>query len=109
MNSIFFVKTMLPLPSSQVSVAVWSGRTASFRACNSSAATRLFVGLDDRDFVEKPIGSGLIGEEFGAIGEKDVAVDPVPIPVFGTGELIEIGLGKLRLLGHAKCGLFRFE
>jgi hypothetical protein len=50
------------------------------------------VGLDDGDFIEKPVGSSLIGKEFGAVGEKGVPVDAVPVPVFGTGELIGIGL-----------------
>jgi hypothetical protein len=40
----------------------------------------LVVGLNDRDFVEKPIRSTVLANVLRAVGVENVAVDPVPIP-----------------------------
>jgi hypothetical protein len=50
----------------------------------------LVVGLNDRDLVEKPIRPTVLGNVLGAVGVENIAVDPVPIPVFAAGELREI-------------------
>ena len=54
----------------------------------------LVVGLNDRDFVEKPIRSAVLGNVLRAVGVENVAVDPVPIPVFAAGELREIAFAE---------------
>ena len=41
----------------------------------------LVVRLNDRDFVQKPIRSTVLGNVLRAVGVENVAVDPVPIPV----------------------------
>jgi hypothetical protein len=41
----------------------------------------LVVGLNDRDFVQKPIRPTVLGNVLRAVGVENVAVDPVPIPV----------------------------
>ncbi len=50
----------------------------------------LVVGLDDRDFVQKPIRSAVLGNVLRAVGVKNVPVDRVSIPVFTSGKLREI-------------------
>src|ERR1039458_1535307 len=42
-----------------------------------------------RDGIQKPIGSAFVGDVFRAVGEDNVAVEAVPVPVFGAGELAE--------------------
>ena len=54
----------------------------------------LVVGLNDRDLVQKPICSTVLGNVLCAVGVEDVAVDPVPIPVFAAGELREIAFAE---------------
>jgi len=54
----------------------------------------LVVGLNDRDFVQKPIRSTVLGNVLRAVGVENVAVDPVPIPVLAAGELREIVLAE---------------
>jgi len=54
----------------------------------------LVVRLNDRDFVEKPIRSTVLGNVLCAVGVENVAVDPVPIPVFAAGELREIAFAE---------------
>ena len=49
------------------------------------------VRLNDRDFIEEPIGFGLVGDVLGTVGEQHLAVDAVAIPLFGTGELRQVG------------------
>src|ERR1022692_2899660 len=85
---------MLPLPSSHVSVAVWSGRTASFQNLKFFGGNGLVVRLNDRDFVQKPIRSTMLGNVLRAVGVENVPVDPVPIPVFAAGELREIAFAE---------------
>src|ERR1035438_5560512 len=92
--SICLVNTMLPLPSSHVSVAVWSGRTASFQNLKFFGGNGLVVRLNDRDFVQKPIRSTMLGNVLRAVGVENVPVDPVPIPVFAAGELREIAFAE---------------
>ena len=41
----------------------------------------LVVGLNDRDFVQKPIRSAVLGNMLRAIGVENVAVNRVSIPV----------------------------
>src|SRR5713101_9942167 len=50
----------------------------------------LVVGLNDRDVVQKPIRPTVLGNVLCAVGVENVAVDPVPIPVFAAGELREV-------------------
>ena len=54
----------------------------------------LIVGLNDRDFVQKPIRPTVLGNVLGAVGVENIAVDPVPIPVFATGELREVAFAE---------------
>jgi len=54
----------------------------------------LVVGLNDRDFVQKPIRSAVLGNVLRAVGVENVAVDPVPIPGFATSELREIAFDQ---------------
>jgi hypothetical protein len=64
------------------------------------AGNTFLVLLADRDRVEKLIGPAFVGHEFRAVGEGDVAVDSVPVPVFGTCELPEIDGGEFRRVRH---------
>ncbi len=59
----------------------------------------LVVGLNDRDFVQKPIRPTVLGNVLRPVGVENIAVDPVPIPVFTAGELRESSapIGKTRL------------
>src|SRR5580658_7855422 len=54
----------------------------------------LVVGLKDRDFVQKPICSTVLGNVLRAVGVENVAVDSVPIPVFAAGELREVAIAE---------------
>ena len=54
----------------------------------------LVVRLNDRDFVQKPIRSTMLGNVLRAVGVENVPVDPVPIPVFAAGELREIAFAE---------------
>ena len=91
-NGIRFVKTMLPLPSSQVSTrGVVVRSTVSFQSWNSSAATRFFVALRQGDFVEKPISPASVGNIFRAVGEEHAAHKAVAIPLFAARELPQVG------------------
>ena len=60
----------------------------------------LLEALRDRDGIEKPVGSAFVGDVFRAVGEDDVPVDPVPMPVFGAGELAEICFAEFRCFRH---------
>ena len=46
----------------------------------------LVVGLNDRDFVQKPKGSAVLGNMLRAVGVENVAVNRVSIPVGAAGE-----------------------
>src|SRR5882672_1761692 len=50
----------------------------------------LVVGLNDRDFVQKPVRSTVLGNVLRAVGIENVPVDSVPVPVFAAGELREL-------------------
>jgi hypothetical protein len=54
--------------------------------------------LNDRDLIEQPVGPGLIGDVFGAVGEEHGAVDSVPIPVLAASELRQVGC--VQCFGH---------
>jgi len=54
----------------------------------------LVVGLNDRDFVQKPIRPTVLRNVLRAVGVENVAVDPVPIPAFAAGELREIAFAE---------------
>src|ERR1019366_6985654 len=54
----------------------------------------LVVGLNDRDFVQKPIRPIVLGNVLRAVGVENIAVDPVPIPVFAAGELRELAFAE---------------
>ena len=49
---------------------------------------------------QKPIGSAFVGNVFRAVREQDVAVDTVPVPVFGAGELAEISFAEFFCFRH---------
>jgi hypothetical protein len=52
----------------------------------------------DGNLVQQPEGPRALGEKPGAIGEQDVTDQAVPVPVFGSGELIEVGGGEWTIL-----------
>ena len=54
----------------------------------------LVVGLNDRDFVQKPIRPTVLGDVLRAVGVENVAVDPMPIPGFAAGELREVAFAE---------------
>ena len=54
----------------------------------------LVVGLNDRDLVQKPICSTVLGNVLCAVGVENVAVDSVPIPVFAASELREVAFAE---------------
>jgi len=54
----------------------------------------LVVGLNDRDFVQKPIRPTVLGNVLRAVGVENVAVDPMPIPAFAAGELREVAFAE---------------
>ena len=54
----------------------------------------LVVGLNDRDFVQKPIRSTVLGNVLRAVGVKNIAVNPVPIPIFAAGKLREVAFAE---------------
>ena len=61
----------------------------------------LFVRLNDCDLVQQPIGTSGVSNIFCAVGEGDLAIDPVAIPVFRTGEVAELGFVEcLRRVVH---------
>jgi hypothetical protein len=51
----------------------------------------LVVGLNDRDFVQKPICSAVLENMLRAVGVENVAVNRVSIPVVAAGELRQFG------------------
>src|SRR5208282_5096774 len=71
-----------------------------FLGCDS-----LVVGLNDRDLVQKPIRSTVLGNVLRAVGVENVAVDPVPIPIFTAGKLREIACAE-SLRRHNVCLVF---
>ena len=75
-----------------------------FFGCDS-----LVVGLNDRDFVQKPIRPTVLGNVLGAVGVENVAVDPVLIPVFAAGELREVAFAESlrRHSGQWWCAVLR--
>jgi hypothetical protein len=62
----------------------------------------LVVGLDDRDFVEKPIRATVLGDVLRAVGVENVPVDPMPMPIFTAGESREIACAE-SLRRHNVC------
>jgi putative SOS response-associated peptidase YedK len=60
------------------------------------------VVLNDRDFVQKPIRSAVLGNVLGAVGVENVRVDLASIPVFAAGELREVAFAE-SLRGHGAC------
>jgi hypothetical protein len=54
----------------------------------------LVVGLNDCDFVQKPVCSTVLGNVLSAVGVENVPVDPVAIPVFAAGELREVAFAE---------------
>ena len=50
----------------------------------------LVVGLNDRDLVQQPICSTVLGNVLCAVGIENVAVDSVPIPILAARKLREI-------------------
>src|SRR5664280_1913484 len=47
----------------------------------------LVVTLRQRDYVQKPIGSGLVGDILCPVGEQHIAHDAVPVPLLAAREL----------------------
>ena len=93
-NSITFSNTVLPLPSSQARVAVWSRSDGQLPDLEFLGGDLLLAALREGDLVEQPIGAALIGDVFGAVGEQDVAHQPVAVPVLAAGELAELMVGQ---------------
>src|ERR1035438_7100361 len=62
----------------------------------------LVVGLDDSDFIQKPIRSAVLGNVLRAVGVENVAVDPMPIPIVTPGELRQIACAE-SLRRHNVC------
>jgi hypothetical protein len=62
-------------------------------------------GLNDRDFVEKPIRSSVLANVLRAVDAENVAVDPVPIPAFTAVKLREIAFAE-SLRCHDGCASF---
>ncbi len=60
----------------------------------------LIVGLNQGDFVEKPVGSGVFGEILSAFGVENASVEGMAKPLFAAGELREVG-GAERLVCFA--------
>ena len=63
------------------------GELPELKSCGGDS---LVIGLNDRDFVEKPIRSAVLGNVLRAVGVENVAVNGVPIPVFAAGELRQV-------------------
>ena len=61
---------------------------------------RLVVALSDGDFVEQPVGAALVGDVFGAVGEQNVSVEGVPVPMLATGKLAEFGFAEFCCRRH---------
>jgi hypothetical protein len=62
----------------------------------------LVVGLNDSDFIQKPIRSAVLGNVLRAVGVENVVVDPMPIPIVTAGELREIACAE-SLRRHNVC------
>ena len=54
----------------------------------------LVVGLNDRDFVQKPIRSAVLGNVLRAVGVKNIAVDRMAVPVVTASELRQVGFAE---------------
>ena len=107
MNSIAFVNTTPPvtvLASELAGVA----NEIDFERPGLKLFRRhgLVEGLLDGDEIEQPEGAAGLGDMLGAVGEENVAVDPVAIPMLGTGETVHDLGCKLRGVMH--IGLLRF-
>ena len=50
----------------------------------------LVIGLNDRDFVQKPIRTAVLSNVLRTVGVVNVVVDPMPKQVFAAAELCEI-------------------
>jgi hypothetical protein len=55
---------------------------------------RLVIGLNDRDFVQKPICPTVLCNVVRAVGVENVVIDAMPVPVFAAGKLREVVLGE---------------
>ncbi len=84
-----------------VSIAVVAGkRSGSVGMYNELPDLKFFgvdslvVGLNDRDFIEKPIRPAVLGNVLRAVGIKNVTVDRMPIPAFAAGEMCEIAFAE---------------
>jgi len=53
------------------------------------ADNSLFASLRESDFVEKPASAAVLGDMLRPIGEQNLTVCPVAIPMLGAGELVE--------------------
>jgi hypothetical protein len=54
----------------------------------------LAVELSDRDFVQKPIRSTVLGNMLRAVGVENVPVDSVPIPILAARKLREVAFAE---------------
>jgi hypothetical protein len=52
------------------------------------------VGLNDRDFVQKPIRATVLGNVPRAVGVENVPVDSVPIPILAARKLREVAFAE---------------
>jgi hypothetical protein len=79
------------LATHDVAVAIVAGeRSGSVRTYSQLpdlkflGGNSLVVRLNDRNFVQEPIRATVLGDVLHAVGVENVAVDPVPIPVFAA-------------------------
>src|SRR5205807_2520944 len=63
------------------------GTYGKFPKLEAFGGNALVVGLDDRDFIQEPIGSGCIGNVLGSVCEQHLSVDGMAIPMLAAGEL----------------------
>jgi hypothetical protein len=61
------------------------GTYGEFPGLKFLGGNSLVVELNDRDLVQKPISSTVLGNVLCAIGVENVAVDSVPIPILAFG------------------------
>ena len=93
-NSMGLRNTLMPLPSSQVSVAEWPSPRASSAIWKPSGGDYVLEELlREGDFVEQPVGAARIGHVLGAVRKQDAFHKAVPVPVLAAAELAQIGFG----------------
>jgi hypothetical protein len=64
----------------------------------SLRADAFVVKLRERNLVEQPVGAYAVGHMLRAVGEMNLAVEGMAIPLLGAGELPEVGRAKFQFL-----------